>query len=288
MTLANPPAFGVLRLSFASADEYRAYERENREMLAHIWLWHESLGNRAERVEFAGICSGCISQTAFSALPAPAPAGDRFSYRADWWQQLACACGLSNLERAVFHILREGRVGRLYHVGHFSLFRRFLAERCRGMVSSQYEQGRAPGEVAGEVRFEDITRLSFAKASFDSVICMEILEHLPDFAPALRELARVTVPGGRAFFSFPWLGGHTYAHLTRAELRPDGTILHHLPPEYHGDPATHEGILSYRSFGWKILDDLRAAGFTQARAEFIFGPVHGFMMLLNPVIVATK
>ena len=30
------------------------------------------------------------------------------------------------------------------------------------------------------------------------------------------------------------------------------------------------------------------AQFSDARAEFIFGPVHGFMMLLNPVIVGIR
>jgi ubiquinone/menaquinone biosynthesis C-methylase UbiE len=43
----------------------------------------------------------------------------------------------------------------------------------------------------------DLTRLPYADASFDAVVCGWVLEHLPDPRPGLRELARVLQPGGR-------------------------------------------------------------------------------------------
>jgi SAM-dependent methyltransferase len=43
----------------------------------------------------------------------------------------------------------------------------------------------------------DITRLPYADASFDGVICGWVLEHLPDPQPGLKELARVLKPGGK-------------------------------------------------------------------------------------------
>jgi ubiquinone/menaquinone biosynthesis C-methylase UbiE len=43
----------------------------------------------------------------------------------------------------------------------------------------------------------DMTRLPFADATFDTVTCGYVLEHLPDPRPGLNELARVMVPGGR-------------------------------------------------------------------------------------------
>ena len=118
---------------------------------------------------------------------------------------------------------------------------------------------------------------------------MEILEHVPDYRAALLEMNRVLKQDGRAILSFPWLGRNTYDNLTRAEMMEDGqTIKYLMEPEYHGDPADAQGILSFRSFGWQILDDLRSAGFKKATAEFIFSPIYGYMTLLNPIIVGVK
>jgi SAM-dependent methyltransferase len=156
------------------------------------------------------------------------------------------------------------------------------------VTTSEYKEGRQPGAVDNGIRYEDLTNLSFADGEFDCTICMDILEHIPDYRPALREMARILKPGGRALLTFPWLGSDYYDHLIRAEMLPDGTIHHILPPEYHGDPVNAEGILSFRAFGWKILDELRDAGFSNARAAFTFGPLHGHMTLLAPVIVGSR
>jgi ubiquinone/menaquinone biosynthesis C-methylase UbiE len=43
----------------------------------------------------------------------------------------------------------------------------------------------------------DLTRLPYADATFDAVVCGWVLEHLPDPRPGLRELARVLCPGGK-------------------------------------------------------------------------------------------
>ncbi len=43
----------------------------------------------------------------------------------------------------------------------------------------------------------DLTRLPYADATFDAIICGWVLEHLPDPRPGLRELARVMRPNGK-------------------------------------------------------------------------------------------
>ena len=55
----------------------------------------------------------------------------------------------------------------------------------------------------------DGDRLPFADASFDRVICTEVLEHMPDDAPLVRELARVLRPGGTMAVSVPAYAAET-------------------------------------------------------------------------------
>jgi SAM-dependent methyltransferase len=286
------PISGYSRLSFNSHREYRNFAESNATLLAQVWLWHETLGNRKARIEFPGICDLCECATDFSATPQrrPPPRVAGFEFGVTWWADAYCKCGRNNMERAALRVFLEHHIpdDRVYHVGHFSGFRTWLTERVPNVVSSQYDPGHRSGEVAEGIRYEDLTCLSFRDGEFTSIICMEILEHIPDYRAALRQMARVLEPGGRAYLTFPWLGGDTYEHLIRAELLPDGTVQHHLPPEYHGDTVSSEGILSFRGFGWKILDELREDGFSQASAEFVFSPLNGYMLLLCPVIVATR
>lgn len=48
--------------------------------------------------------------------------------------------------------------------------------------------------------------LPFRAASFDSLLCTEVLEHVPDPETVAAELARVLKPGGRALITVPFVG----------------------------------------------------------------------------------
>jgi len=55
----------------------------------------------------------------------------------------------------------------------------------------------------------DLTRLPYADASFDAVVCGWVLEHLPDPRPGLKELARILRRGGKLLLlttEDTWLG----------------------------------------------------------------------------------
>jgi SAM-dependent methyltransferase len=291
MPVKNPDPFALVRLSFNSLDEYSDYWSRYPDFLREAWLSHESIGNRSERFENRGWCDLCLKACSFSATPDKQKDGAQFPFRINWWQGFNCDCKLNTLERSVLRVLKDEakESSKLYHVGFHSRFRKQLSERFEFVSATQYEEGRSSGHVdENGIRYEDLTQLSFDSDQFDFIICMEVLEHIPFYEAAMREMRRTLRPGGRAVLSFPWLGGKNYAHLVRAELLPNGEIRHLLPPEYHGDPASEGGILSFRAFGWRILDELRQAGFTSAKAEYIFGPFHGYMQLINPIIVATK
>jgi SAM-dependent methyltransferase len=57
--------------------------------------------------------------------------------------------------------------------------------------------------VGGEVARADVGDLPFEDESFDAAVLGEVLEHIPDDAAALREVARVVRPGGLLAVSVP-------------------------------------------------------------------------------------
>jgi SAM-dependent methyltransferase len=54
--------------------------------------------------------------------------------------------------------------------------------------------------------FADAHEIPFADASFDSCLCTEVLEHVPDPVRVARELKRILRPGGRALITVPFAG----------------------------------------------------------------------------------
>jgi SAM-dependent methyltransferase len=65
--------------------------------------------------------------------------------------------------------------------------------------------------------------LPFVTGSFDGVLCMNALHHLPSYAAALREIHRVLKPGGRAVFSEPGTS-HALQPLSQFRMREEGVI----------------------------------------------------------------
>jgi SAM-dependent methyltransferase len=53
--------------------------------------------------------------------------------------------------------------------------------------------------------FADARALPLADATVDAVVCLEVIEHVPDPGRALQEIARVLRPGGAAWISMPFL-----------------------------------------------------------------------------------
>jgi ubiquinone/menaquinone biosynthesis C-methylase UbiE len=72
-----------------------------------------------------------------------------------------------------------------------------------------------------------ITDLPFSDASFDLVICSEVLEHIPDHQKAIREVVRVLKPGMPLVVSVPrffpericWTLSKDYAHANQGHVR---------------------------------------------------------------------
>jgi SAM-dependent methyltransferase len=83
---------------------------------------------------------------------------------------------------------------------HFLLRRADPDARITGFDYSQKMLERARKRLRSDRATHtaaDLTRLPYADAAFDAIVCGWVLEHLPDPKPGLAELARVLEPGGK-------------------------------------------------------------------------------------------
>jgi SAM-dependent methyltransferase len=80
----------------------------------------------------------------------------------------------------------------------------------------------------GEVHIGRLEELPWSDATFDLIACLDVIEHTPDDRVTLRELRRVTKPGGWLLVTVPayqalWSthdeGNHHYRRYGRASLR---------------------------------------------------------------------
>jgi SAM-dependent methyltransferase len=157
--------------------------------------------------------------------------------------------------------LRVAEINRIDGLDDFLL-------RLPHFASSDYRPGSGPGEIVEGVRSEDLTRLTYADASFDLVLTSESLEHVPDLDAALGEIRRVLVPGGRHIFTIPLLP-HTERTFPRAIVRPDGSVEDRAPRIAH--PGGDWGYPVFTEFGTDLTDLLGRAGF---EVSVLFGPTH--------------
>jgi len=118
------------------------------------------------------------------------------------------------------------------------------------MYSHYWPEAERGGLVRGMPN-QDLQRLTFDDDSFDVVITQDVFEHVPDPAAALREVARVLVPGGRHVWTVPIHARPVT--VVRAEV-VDGVLRHLCEPEYHGNPVDANGALVFREWGGDIVD----------------------------------
>ena len=101
----------------------------------------------------------------------------------------------------------------------------------------------------------DITRIPFADATFDVVLCNHVLEHVMDDGQAMHEVFRVLRPGGWAILQVP-------IDLQRARTFEDARSV---SPEDRERWFLQKGHV--RIYGRDYTDRLEAAGF-DVRVEF--------------------
>lgn len=123
---------------------------------------------------------------------------------------------------------------------------RHLQDRLRSMPTIDYLSGDLLGRDA-KVKI-DVTAIDLPDESFDVVLCSHVLEHVTDDSAAMRELLRVTRPGGWAVLDAP-------VDENRAQTYEDWAVTDPRGREAHFGQRDH-----VRVYGRNYPDLLRAAG----------------------------
>lgn len=71
------------------------------------------------------------------------------------------------------------------------------------MCAAMIEEGHVPPGASATFIQTDATRLAFRDGVFDRIIVSEVLEHVPDDAAAMNEIARILKPDGKAAITVP-------------------------------------------------------------------------------------
>ncbi len=201
------------------------------------------------------------------------------------YRESLVANGLLSRNRAVLRVLEQA-CGSLDALASQEVY---LAEALSGLalwlqrrlgpgspICSEYLEG---AELAGsDLLHQDLCALSFPEARFDVVLCNELFEHVPQLEVAFREIARVLRPGGRLVATCPLAFGQRESIVKARHNTETGLPELIGEPERHGDPIRPVGgSLVYRIPGWEVLDQLRAAGFAEARIHHMASWKYGVL-----------
>jgi Methyltransferase domain len=274
-----------------SFDEFAAWSAVSQDLLAYRAQREIQLQGGRQMFCVPGLCAVCQTDSVFLVDMQYAhvmPDGSRIP---NWRERLECwHCRLNNRMRGALHFLRDElgarRDSRIYVSEQLTPMYTALKNRYEHVMGSEFLGMNLPsGTVKNGVRHEDITRLSFGTGSFDYILSFDVLEHVPDYNAGIREMARALRSGGWLLATVPFSLGSPET-IVRAVVE-NGQIRHIMEPEYHGDPVTGQ-VLCYYHFGWRLLDELRAAGFAEAAMHFYWSDLQGYLGGMQFLIAARK
>ena len=165
---------------------------------------------------------------------------------------LCPSCRSLERQRLVWLYMQERKLlngpVRLLHVApETGLFTAF--SRREGLEYHPVDKFDKGYRYAKGTRNVDILETGYPDNHFDAILCMHVLEHIPDDAKAMRELYRILKPGGWAILMVP-------IDKNREKTFEDFSVT---------DPEERERLFGQRDhvrwYGLDYADRLRQAGF---------------------------
>lgn len=251
--------------------------------------------NGAESFQTNGYCCVCKGETRFATSfmysNEDIPDGRKMP---NWREHMQCInCGFVNRIRAALNVLftkaMPSEDSRIYVTEQLTPTYEWFESNYRNLQGSEYcGHSVESGAMRDGIQHQDVMNLSFADSSFDYVISFDMLEHIPHPEKAFSEIYRVLDDNGAFLFTVPF-SADSPTDIVRASMNEDGSIEHHLPAEFHGNPMDPEkGALCFRYFGWELLDHLKAVGFSRARALAYWSEDQGYLGKEQYVFIAEK
>ena len=264
-----------------SFQEFAEWSRVNEQRFARNAEFEKSMLYNEDAFDVPGFCAVCNQSTLFHV-------DFQYAFRAadgtampNWRERMECQhCRLNSRMRASLDFLATNMAASpnaaIYVTEQITPMYAALTARYSDVSGREYLGSDLPSGYINPdgVRHEDVTRLSFATASFDHVLSFDVLEHVPDYMAALREPYRILKPGGSLLMTVPFSLG-SESNIVRAVVE-NGEICHLMEPEYHGDPVTG-AVLCYYHFGWEFLEQMKSVGFSAASAHFFWSAERGYL-----------
>ena len=174
---------------------------------------------------------------------------DRF--KDDWNRPAALCwrCGAQERHRAQWLLFarRPQLLAQARSLLHFSP-EWCLRRRLAALPGLRYVTSDLDATQAADLRL-DVTATGLPDGAFDAVICSHVLEHVLDDAGAMRELRRITAPGGWCLVMVPLA-------LDRATTYEDAAVA--TPQDRRREFLQHDHV---RLYAPDIADRLGAARF---------------------------
>jgi len=195
---------------------------------------------------------------------------------------------LNNRIRSSIHLLEDYFQAQLdtpiYLTEQCTPLGKWMQNKYPNLQASEYLQGISeenqammqPYIAPFQLQHQDLTDLSFNDNHFDFVLSFDCFEHIPDYRKAFQECFRVLKPNGKIMWTVPF-DKNSESTLVRASLNEDGSIHHHCNPEYHGNPLSDEGCLSFYTFGWDLLSELKEMGFKKTYALLFWSEEYAYL-----------